>query len=72
MYVRILYNVSSLICHIIMAKHYVSFIVFTYLHTIGIDQVTGVNLTCEPMDLINQCTVMWNVSSFLVHYHYVQ
>ena len=29
---------------------------------IAIDQVTGVVLMCESVDLINQCTVMWNVS----------
>ena len=46
-----------------MTKHYI----LLYLHTIAIDQVTGVNLMCEPVELINQCTVMWNVSSFLVY-----
>ena len=34
-----------------------------YVHTIAIDQVTGVMLICEPVDLINQCNLTWNVSS---------
>ena len=29
---------------------------------IAIDKVAGVVLTCESIDLINQCTVMWTVS----------
>ena len=29
---------------------------------IVIDQVTGVILTCEPVDLINQCNATWLVS----------
>ena len=33
-----------------------------YICILAIDQVTGVTLTCEPAGLINQCTVMWNVS----------
>ena len=33
---------------------------------IAIDQVTGVVLMCESVDMINQCTVMWNVSVYKV------
>ena len=32
---------------------------------IAIGQVTGVTLTCEPVGLINQCTVLWEVSYVL-------
>ena len=43
---------------------------FTYLYyftlcTIAIGQVTGVELECEPVDLINLCSVTWNVSNCL-------
>ena len=31
--------------------------------SIVIEQVTGVIMTCQPDDLINKCTVMWNVSN---------
>ena len=42
---------------------------YVCIHILAIDQVTGVTLTCEPVGLANQCTVMWNVS---VHnYEYV-
>ena len=30
---------------------------------IAIDQVSGVMVTCELVGLINQCTVVWNVSN---------
>ena len=33
---------------------------------LAIGQVTGVELTCTLVDLINQCTVMWNVSPYTV------
>jgi len=33
-----------------------------YYHNVVISQVTGVMLLCKPVGLINQCTVMWNVS----------
>ena len=63
-HVDILHNVNTLICHVIITKHH-----YIYLHTIVIDQVTGVMLMCSPVDLINRCNVTWNVSSFLVYYH---
>ena len=40
----------------------------TYVTTLAIGQVTGVVLTCEPVGLINQCTVMWQVSSLGLAY----
>ena len=42
------------------------YIIYMYVYTIAIHRVTGVTLACEPVGLINQCTVMWNVS---VHTH---
>ena len=42
---------------------------YYYIHMyifiiIAIGQVTGVTLTCEPMDQFDyNCTVMWNVSA---------
>jgi len=36
--------------------------VHVYHHNVVIGQVTGVILMCKPVGLINQCTVMWNVS----------
>ena len=44
--------------------------VFTTM-IIAIDQVTGVILMCEPVGLINQCTVMWNVSASSFVYFYL-
>ena len=38
----------------------------TFINT-AIDQVTGVRLTCEPVELASQCTVMWNVSLLCIH-----
>ena len=37
-----------------------------HFYTVVIPQVTGVTLTCQPVDVINQCTVMWNVSRFIL------
>ena len=37
------------------------YILSPFINT-AIDQVTGVTLTCEPVGLAIQCTVMWNVS----------
>ena len=34
--------------------------------SIVIVQVTGVTMTCQPDDLINECTVMWNVSNCIL------
>ena len=45
--------------HVLQYCRKLSFVLF---QSIAIDQVTEVNLTCEPVDLINQCIVMWNVS----------
>ena len=48
---------------------------FSYIHmhiilyTLVIDQVTGVTLTCKPVGLANQCTVMWNVSLHNTYIH---
>ena len=40
--------------------------------SIVIGQVTGVTMTCRPDTLINNCTVMWNVSNcFLCVFVYV-
>ena len=41
---------------------YVHCIHIIYIIFLAIDQVTGVTLTCELVGLMNQCTVMWNVS----------
>ena len=40
--------------------------VFVLFQSIAIDQVTGVILTCVPVNLINQCNVTWNVSNCYV------
>ena len=41
---------------------------FTYSnyvnYILAIDRVTGVTLTCKSVGLINQCTVLWNVSLY--------
>ena len=41
---------------------------FTYSnyvnYILAIDRVTGVTLTCRSVGLINQCTVLWNVSLY--------
>ena len=34
--------------------------------SIVIGQVTGVTMTCQPDNLINICTVMWNVSNCIL------
>ena len=51
---------------IINHSHLLDFIHVYYctLCTIAINKVSGVKLECEPMDMINQCDVMWNVSNF--------
>ena len=33
-----------------------------------IEQVTGVMLMCGPVDLINQCTVSWNMTRIVSHF----
>ena len=43
-----------------------SYISVHVLLIIAIDQVTEVVLMCESVGLINQCTVMWNVSVYEV------
>ena len=43
----------------------IMYIVFIHIVFLVIDQVTGVTLTCEPVRLANQCTVMWNVSLYI-------
>ena len=40
--------------------------VLLYLCGLVIGQVTGVRLTCEPVDLSHQCTVTWDVSYFCI------
>ena len=37
----------------------------THLYDIDIGRPTGVVLSCRPVDLINWCTAMWDVSNFL-------
>ena len=37
--------------------------VIVVFQSIVIGQVTGVTMTCQPDNLINICTVMWNVSN---------
>ena len=41
-----------------------------YLHT-GIDKVSGVTISCNPLDLIVQCTVVWNVRMYVHTYVYL-
>ena len=28
-------------------------------------------MTCEPVDLINQCNVLWNVNTYVASYSYL-
>ena len=45
------------------------FYVYTYVHILyllAIGKVTGVALTCEPVDVNNQCTATWLVSYSLL------
>ena len=53
------YIIDSYI-HMYIIAYYVLYCNFT----LAIDQVTGVTLTCRPVGLINQCTVIWNVSFY--------
>ena len=41
------------------------------LHRVVINRTTIIMLTCEPVDIINQCTVMWKVSNTLVYTHMI-
>ena len=48
-----------------MYAHYIILIMHVPCnYTLAVDQVTGVTLTCQPVGLINRCTVMWNVSLY--------
>ena len=47
------------------------YVFIIHFYTVVIGQVTGVKLTCQPVDVINQCTVMWNVSGFSFVYIHV-
>ena len=39
------------------------YIILNYLlYDLAIHQVIGIELSCQPVGLINQCIVMWNVS----------
>ena len=55
---------------IINRSHLLDFIHVHYftLCTIAISKVSGVELECEPVDMINQCDVMWKVSNCPVYY----
>ena len=44
---------------------------YVCIHILAIDRVTEVTLTCKPVELDNQCTVMWNVSVHKPYYEYV-
>ena len=53
-------TICNIFCCIIIQKF--SFVVF---QSIVIDQVTGVSMLCEAVDLINRCNVTWDVSNCL-------
>ena len=49
-----------------MYAHYIILIMHVLCnYTLAVDQVTGVTLTCQPVRLANQCTVMWNVNLYM-------
>ena len=41
--------------------------IFVAFQSVVIGQVTGVTMTCPPVDLMNECTVMWNVSNCFLY-----
>ena len=59
-------SLPTYICTYIMYAYTNNYISVHVLLIIAIDQVTGVMLMCESVGLINQCTVMWNVSVYEV------
>ena len=72
MYIIVVVNIILIIIYIHSYVVIVTFYYYVYvLLYIAIDQVAGVTLTCELMDLFDHyCTVMWNVSVYVyMHTH---
>ena len=53
-------------CTYILTYIQTCYYIYSYYY-IAVGQVTGVRLTCEPVGLINRCTIKWEVSNTLLY-----